>query len=122
MKMIRSIAVLGFALYAGQAVAASTCNVKEYKDIGYSIGKAALQIAAEPPVTDQTPVDFTAGEAKSAVFDSATRFIEVICTAQASYLVGVSPTATANNSWVPAGVSKVIGVPVGYRISFIAKP
>lgn len=124
MRSIRSLLAGAFLLVlgAGMAHAASTCNVKEYKDVGHSLNGEALQIGQEPPVADQSPVDFTSGEAKSAAFNSATRYVEIICNAQASYLVGSSPTATANNSWVPSGVSKFFGVTAGHKISFITKP
>ncbi|EJN15695.1 hypothetical protein PMI42_00712 [Bradyrhizobium sp. YR681] len=122
MKAIRFALALACALPAGQALAASTCNVKEYNAVGYSWDHIALQVAQEPALTDQSPVDFTSGEAKSAAFNASTSLIEIICNAQAAYLIGANPTATANNSWVPAGVSKFIGVKPSDKISFITKP
>ena len=125
MKMTRRIiAALAVALCAGPAVAASTCNVKEYSDVGVSLNNSTIQVALEPGVADQTPIDFSSGHAESLAFNVATRFIEVICNTQASYLIGATPVATNLNSWIPAGISKFMGIPKGkgYKISVVANP
>ncbi len=116
------LGIVAVAMLVSAAAQASSCNVKQLNDLGVTVGGVKVQVALEPGIAD-TVVTTTSGEAKSAVFNTATKFIEFICDAQTSYLVGASPTAATTNSWVPAGSAKVIGVnATGLRISFILRP
>jgi len=118
--MIRILAFLAIALASGDALAAK-CYVKEYGQMGVA-QNGQPQIADEPGLTDQTAVDFSGGVAQSAAFGNTTKYIRVWCDAQASYLVGSNPTATAAMSPLSASLPEYFGVRAGQKISFIANP
>lgn len=123
MKITRFLAAACFVLFAGPALAASTCNVKEYIVLSATgSGGVPAQIAAEPAKVDQAPVDFTAGHAESAAFNVETKYIRVVCSVQASFAVGAAPVAVNTNSWVPAGSPEYFGVQGGQKISFVTNP
>lgn len=119
MKYLSGLIVALGLLWALPADAANTCNVKEYEALGIGAGGTA-QIAKEPGLVDQTPVDASTVHSSQA-FSSTTRFIRVYCDAQTSYVVGPPPqTATTSNSRVING--EYWGVTPGHVISFIASP
>lgn len=112
-----------FVLFATQAHAANKMWVSEYVAIGGPAGVNA-QIAQEPVVTDQTPVNFAGGATQSAVFNSKTNFVRIVCDTQCSVAFGTNPTATTSSKLLPALIPEYFAVPKGasYRISVIASP
>jgi hypothetical protein len=120
MKIARILAAACLAsLFATEAFATSTCNVREYSQLP-AVG-ALGNTAAEPGI-DQSAVDFTSGHAESAAFAAATKYIRIICSAQASFLVAPAPVAANTNSWMPAALPEYLGVQPGHKISFVANP
>lgn len=118
-KVILAAACL--ALFASQAQAANKMFINEYNSIG-NASAATAQIANEPAVAVQTPVDFSGGAAQSAAFNANTSFIMIQCDSQCSYLVGTNPTATTNNMPLAAFLPLYIAVTPGQKISAIAHP
>lgn len=116
------LAGLCFALIATQAQA-SKLYISEYNTIGNVIGTTA-QIANEPVVVDQAPVDFSGGVASSATFNSQTVFVRIICDVQCSVKFGTNPTATNANKVLPALTPEYFGTVQnsGLKISVIANP
>jgi hypothetical protein len=103
---------------------ASKCSVKEYAAVAAVTrqGGVALQAASEPPIVDQSAVDFTSGHAESAAFNVETRFIRVWCDAQAAFQIGTAPTATTAMSPLSALLPEYFGVTPGHKISVVARP
>ena len=123
MKITRLVAAIGVALLPSSVYAADVCYIREYNTLGAAHGVTA-QIAAEPAITDQVTPDFTTAAQQSAAFNPATTFVELWCSAQASYLVGTNPTATNTNMPIAAGISKFFSVPEGgtYKLSVHTNP
>jgi hypothetical protein len=121
--MLRILATALFALFfVTSAEAANTCNVKEYGVLG-TAQNGTPQIAAEPSLVDQTPVNYGSGVASSAAFNAQTKFICTFCDTQVSVAYGPSPqTATTSNFRVGAGVERCVGVQPGHVVSFISNP
>jgi hypothetical protein len=122
MKLTRLLAVLVACLVANPAWAA-TCYVKEFARAGID-GQGGTQVANEPALVDQTPITVTTTAGNSAVFNSETALIRVICDAQVSYRIGAGVTAVNTNSWLSAGGPEYFGVQkgAGHRISFVVNP
>lgn len=120
MRKIGFLAAIGAVfLWVSPASAANTCNVKEYAAMGSALN-GAPQVAQEPALVDQTPVDASSVHS-SAAFNAQTRYIYMYCDSQTSYVVGPSPqTATTNNSRMINGL--YVGVTPGHVVSFIANP
>lgn len=118
--MRKLLATAAFVLLASPAFAASKLYISEYTNIGVANGTIA-QIAGEPAVTDQTPVDYSGGVAQSAAVQASTSMVRVLCTSTCSIKFGTNPTATANNKPLAAGVPEYFSVPPGqsYKISVI---
>lgn len=111
-----------FALLAlSQAEAANKMFINEYNSLG-NASAATAQIANEPAVAVQTPVDFSGGAAQSAAFNTNTSFIMIQCDSQCSYLVGTNPTATTSNMPLAAFLPLYIAVQPGQKISAVAHP
>lgn len=120
--MLRKLlAAACFALVASQAQAANKMFINEYNSIGNASADVA-QIANEPAVAVQTPVDFSGGAAQSAAFNANTSFILIQCDTQCSYLVGTNPTATTSNMPLASFLPLYIAVQPGQKISVIAHP
>jgi len=94
--------------------------VKEYKVLGDD-NRTHAQIPQEPG-TDQTPVDFTSGEDKSAAFDEATKIVMLESDADCHIVFGEDPTATTDSEPLKAGVTKYKGVDKnsGLKVSVIS--
>lgn len=121
--MLRKFILAGcFALLASHAEAANRASLSQFVSIGSPAGTVA-QIAQEPSLVDSI-VDFSGGATQSALFNSRTNYIRVLCDSQCSVSVGINPTATTSNKILPALVPEYFAVPSGgtYRISVIANP
>lgn len=110
-----------FVLASSPALAASKMYISEYTNTGLAIGQL-VQVASEPAITDQTPVDYSGGVASSAAFNAATNIVRVLCTSTCSIKFGTSPTATTSNKPLAAGNPEYFAVPVGqsFKISVIS--
>ncbi len=84
--------------FASPAMAAS-CYVSEF----IQAGDSGVQVAKQPAV-DQTAIAVSASSAQSAAFQPSTKLIRINCDVVVSFVVGVNPTATANNARLPTGV------------------
>jgi hypothetical protein len=117
------LAAACLALFSTQAMAADTCTIREYNTLGGAHG-VAVQIAAEPAVTDQVTPDFTSGAVQSSNFNAATTYVCMQCNANASYLVGTNPTAANTNFYIVTGAPWCFGVPEGgnYKLSVHTNP
>ena len=122
--MLRKLlAVACFALLATEAQAANRLFLSQYVSVGSPAGTVA-QIAQEAVVVADTVVDFSGGVTSSAVFDSKTNYVRVLCDTQCSVSFGTSPTATTSSKLLPALLPEYFAVPKGasYRLSVIASP
>ena len=117
-KIWLSLALL--ALASTQALA-SKCYIREYGQMGVA-QNGQPQIADEPPLVDQTALDFSGGHAESAAFGNTTKYIRVWCDAQASFLVGTAPVATNAMSPLTSATPEYFGVRSGQKISVVANP
>lgn len=122
--MLRKLTLASLlVLLASQAEAANRLSLSQYVSVGSPAGIVA-QIAQEPPVTADTIVDFSGGATQSALFNSKTNYIRVVCDSQCSVVVGTSPTAATTSKIIPALLPEYFAVPSGgtYRLSVIANP
>lgn len=79
------------------------------------------QIAALPANVLQSTLDISSGTAKtSAAFNSATRYIRIICEVQCA--VNGGGTATTSSTLLPGLSAEYFGVQPGATISVIAAP
>jgi len=115
------LAAAAFVLVASPAFAASKMYISEYSNVGISNGTVA-QVASEPAVTDQTPVDYSGGVASSATFNSSTNLVRVLCTSTCSIKFVKSGNAATTNKPLAAGAPEYFTVPPNqsYLISVIA--
>jgi hypothetical protein len=118
MKTIRILAALLFALLSVDAFAASKLFISEYG----TISPNAPQAAVEPAVTDQAAVDFSAGAAQSAAFNTATRIVRLMCDTRCAVKFGSNPTATTANKPLAADAPEYFFVTPGDKVSVIASP
>lgn len=79
-------------------------------------------VLQEPAVAEQTPVDFTGGEAKSAALNAATGAIRLHADTNCHIRIGTNPTATTNDQRLAAGEEYVRAVRRGeaLKVSAIA--
>lgn len=94
---------------------AATCKVSEYRTLAQNANGDLIPVALEPAVTTQT-VTYTTS-AQSAAFNSATRFIRVVCDAKAHFTISTAGTnATANSPYLPADTPEYFGVSAGQSL------
>ena len=117
-----TLAAAAFVLTAAPAFAASHLYISEYTNLGVATGQIA-QVASEPS-TDQSVVDYTAGVAASAAFQTSTNYVRVLCTSTCSIKFVKSGNATTANKPQAAGVPEYYAVPPNqnYSISVISNP
>lgn len=111
MKTFRLVAALAAAMLLSTAAhAADTCTIREYSAIAQAPTQPA-QIGLEPAIDDQTSPDFTSSAQQFAnPLNAATSAVCMMCSVQASYLVGANPTAAATNFPIPANQPWCFGV------------
>ena len=104
-KLLLALALLCAALPSY----AASCRVTEYRSLASDSNGNWIPVALEPSITSQS-VTYTTAVASSA-FNSATRFIRVVCTAKAHFKVSVAGTnATANDPYMSADAPEYFGV------------
>lgn len=72
-------------------------SIKEYRELGRGMSGNVLHLPHEPALVEQTPVDFSGGEQKSAAFHAATRYVLLTADADCHILFGTDPTADTDN-------------------------
>ncbi len=92
--------------------------IREYTRVKDDADGHLIQVPMEPGV-DMTPVSYTTATLSTA-FASDTHFVTVICDAKTHYKVGLTPTATTNNLYVPADTMITFSVIPGQKVSFLA--
>lgn len=117
-------AALGALLFSGAAAsAADLLYISEYATMATARGQLA-PITLAPSIADQVTSDFTAAAVQSSAFNSGTNFVRLFCTVQCSVTFGTNPTATANNTILPASTPEYFGVPPGqsFKVSVHTNP
>lgn len=94
--------------------------ITEFNYLGSNATGARPPVALHPPVAVQTPVTFSGTSAQSAAMATDTTYVRLEADAACHYAVGSNPTATTNNTRLPADVVEHIGIPAGYKIAVIA--
>lgn len=92
--------------------------VTEFSNVLDLVG-GPIQIAATPPIVDQTPVTIGVGSLSSAAFNAATRFVRLHTDAVCSVAFGTLPTATANNMRMAANQTEYFKVNAGDSVAVI---
>lgn len=87
--------------------------ITEYKDVVNVNG--TIPVPMEPAVANQS-VTYAAATS-SAAFNAATKFVRIICDADAHVVFGVAPTATASVQRLEANVEYFRGVIPGQVVS-----
>lgn len=97
--------------------------ITEYRGVMSDVRDARVAVAEEPPIADQTPVDFSEGEAKSAVLNGKTRVVRIHTDAACHILIGEDPTASVNNQRLSADSERWCALPErsNYKISVIGE-
>lgn len=95
--------------------------INEYRELGRGMGSNVLHLPHEPSLVEQTPVDFTSGEAKSAAFNDHTRYVLITADADCHILFGTNPTATTSNKpvWAKMYQGYCVTKTAGMKISVI---
>lgn len=121
----RLLAAAFLCLIATPSFAVSKCFISEYGVLASTFSGPLAQIAAEPSVTVQTPVDFSGGVASSSAFNSGTRYIRLMCDTRAAFKVRPAcsgASATTSSPPIAADSPEYFGVQPGDCISAIASP
>ena len=71
--------------------------IAEFTQLAYGTRGNTIMAPHVPPLVVHTPVDFTAGEAKSAVFNDQCRYVLITCDANCHWRFGEDPTATTSD-------------------------
>jgi len=96
--------------------------VTEYASIAIpQVGGLATQVPMEPPLVEQTVVDYTAGVAASAAFNAKTTLVRIATDAPCGVQFGTTPTATVNSGRMATGQAEYRAVPKGqsFKVSAI---
>lgn len=123
MKITRIIAAMAFALLLSQGSSfAAKLYISEYVGLGSAPNNDRPQVAKEPAVVDQAPIDFTGGATPSIAFGASTNYVRIICDVQCSVKFGPAPVATNANKPLAAMTPEYFGVNPGDKISVIVNP
>lgn len=94
---------------AAVPASAATCKVSEYRALAVDDSGREIPVALEPRITSQN-VSYTTS-AQSSAFNSATRFIRVICDAKAHFRITTAGTnAAATDPYIPADTPEYFGI------------
>jgi hypothetical protein len=95
--------------------------VFEYQEMGRGMSGNIVPAPHEPSVVNHTPIDFTAGEAKSVAFGANTRYVLITADADCHILFGADPTATTTDKPIWEKLYAGFGVTreTGMKISVI---
>jgi len=113
--MKKYLLLLALAILAPMGAQAADCFVSEYAYITRSADSKDVQVARAAVTTQQ--VTYTTST-QSAAFNTATKYIRVICTAKAHFVISTNPTATAATPYLPTDLPEYFGVEAGQKIAF----
>lgn len=113
--------------FASPSLAASKAFISEYSIMGQTnMYNQPAQIAAEPTLVDQAPVDFSGGAASSAAFGTNTKYIRILCDTRCAIRFRPACTggsaATISSKPLPVDAPEYFGVQPGDCVSVIASP
>lgn len=109
---MKHVLIAALLLLVAAPAWAASCKVTEYRALAADSTGKEIQVALEPPVTTQS-VTYTAS-AQSAAFNSATRFIRVVCDAKAHFKISTAGTnAVATDPYLPADSPEYFGIQPG---------
>lgn len=100
----------------------SKLYVTEYVSVGVAqVGGGVAQVPQEPPLVDQTPVDYSGGHAESAAFNAATTLVRIHTDSICSVVFGKAPVATTGNARMAANQTEYRAVIKGqaFKVSAI---
>ena len=100
----------------------SKLYVTEYYSVASpQVGGLNAQVPSEPPLVEQTPIDYSGGHAESAAFNALTTLIRIHTDSICSVLIGTTPVATTGSARMVAGQTEYRSVPKGqnYKISVV---
>ena len=122
-----TLAALCFALLVNPAFAANKAFISEYAVMAATAsGGVPAQIAAEPTLTDQPPVDFSGGATSSAAFGSQTKYIRIMCDTRCAIMFRPACTggsaATTSSKPLAADAPEYFGIQPGDCVSVVAIP
>ena len=93
--------------------------ISEYADLGNTRNAQTIQMAAAPPVAEQTVANAGA-TTQSAAFNNQTRFVRLHTDTVCSVAFGANPTATTASARLAAGSTEYFGVPQGQAFKVAA--
>lgn len=93
--------------------------ISEFAMKGAAGSGAPVEIAQEPCLSDQSPLEFSSGAQLSSAFLPGTRFIRVHTDATCSIAIGSAPTATVSNKRLFANTTEYFGVVPGDRLAVV---
>jgi hypothetical protein len=100
----------------------SKLYVTEFSSTGRDAQGLEAQVAKQPALLDQTPVDFSGGVTQSAAFNAATTIVRLWSDVQCSVKFGSNPTATNQNLPLAAFSGEYFAVLPGQKVSVISNP
>lgn len=94
--------------------------VTEFNNMGTSQNSQVMQMAAQPPLVEQT-IAIGGVTAPSSAFNASTTFVRVHTDAICSIKFGTAPTATSTTARMAAGTTEYFVVPQGqaYKVAVI---
>ena len=95
--------------------------VSEYEAMGHERRGILVPAPKEPALLDQTPIDFTAGEVKSAVFSEGCRYVLLTADADCHIAFGSNPTATTSHKplWAKMYAGFAVDQMANFKVSVI---
>lgn len=98
----------------------ATLYITELANTGISNNSPNLQMAAQPPIAEQT-VTIGAASVQSSALNSATKFVRLFTDTACGIAFGSNPTAGANSARMAANTTEYFAVPQGqsYKIAVI---
>lgn len=96
----------------------ATLRIQEYGGLRHHFHP--MQVPSTPPTTVQTPITIGVASVQSAAFAAGVNLVEVSTDAICSVAVGgTNPTATTNNTRLPADTIIYFGVRPGEKLAVI---
>jgi hypothetical protein len=90
----------------------ATLYITELSNSGNSNTAPYLQMAAQPPIAEQT-VAIGASSAQSSALNAATKFVRLFTDTVCGISFGTNPTAGATSARMAANTTEYFGVPQG---------
>lgn len=90
-------------------------HIQEYAELAEDAKGYRVPVGKESAIATQSVTYTTASQ--SAAFDSATRFVRIICDADGFLAFGTNPTADADSMFLPLDTAEYFGVVPGEKVS-----